>query len=483
MASTPTLAYEIDYDDDRMVRLLLGRLIEPEDQLFAELRGHAPPAALLRAIVEDDARSWPWPEELARRLAARLTGLRLRLATADPDADLAIGGEVDAQFMVPGDPQWPRALDDLGDRAPFGLWMIGSFAPELPAVSMVGARACTGYGNQAAGQLAAELAREGAVVVSGAAIGVDGAAHRGALAVGGFTVAVLACGIDRCYPATHSALIQAIGQRGAVLAELPPGTTPARFRFLARNRLIAALGLGTVVVEAALRSGSLVTAHQAADLGRAVFAVPGPVTSSQSTGTNRLLSDGAVPALDASQILAELGIAPRRQRRKPTGRSVGDMPVGQSASASLPSPVSPASPASPASLPGELPSPRAAQVEPVEDGSVGAGECSASAPSGAVRSSSRQGGMSAESASDQRSSSREVGSAPPIRSLSLQDAAADPITVLVREALPTVRSGRAAEVLELAVATGLEPARVLASLGLLAARGRAVKTGRGWALS
>ena len=230
MASTLALAYKLDYDDDRMVRLLLGRLVEPEDQLFAELRGHAPPAALLRAIVEDDARAWPWPDELARRLASRLTGLRLRLAGADPDADLAIGVEVDARFMVPGDPQWPRALDDLGDRAPFGLWMIGSFPPELPAVSMVGARACTGYGNQAAGQIAAGLAREGAVVVSGAAIGVDGAAHRGALAVGGFTVAVLACGIDRCYPATHTALIQAIGQRGAVLAELPPGTNPARFR-------------------------------------------------------------------------------------------------------------------------------------------------------------------------------------------------------------------------------------------------------------
>ena len=454
MTSTPALAYEVDYEDDRMVRLLLGRLIEPEDHLFAELRGHAPPAALLRAIVEDDARVWPWPDELARRLASRLTGLRLRLADADPDADLATGVEVDARFMVPGDPQWPRAVDDLGDRAPFGLWMIGAFPPEPPAVSMVGARACTGYGNQAAGQLAAGLAREGAVVVSGAAIGVDGAAHRGALAVGGFTVAVLACGIDRCYPATHTALIQAIGQRGAVLAELPPGTTPARFRFLARNRLIAALGLGTVVVEAALRSGSLVTAHQAADLGRAVFAVPGPVTSSQSTGTNRLLSDGAVPALEAAQILAELGIPPRSRRHQPTGRSVDDAPVGRV------SPVNLASAAQDTPVHGGAVQDARGQDAPVQDGSA-----------------------RDDLPSDQRRSLGEVGSVPPIRALSLQEAATDPITVLVREALPTARSGRAAEVLELAVATGLEPARVLASLGLLAARGRAVKTGRGWALS
>lgn len=391
MASTPRFEYEIDYADDRVVRLLLGRIIEPEDRLFTELREHVPPAELLRAIVEAGAPPRSWPEQLGPRLAARLTGLRLRLARSDPDADLARGLAADARFLVPGDPQWPRQLDDLGARAPLGLWMIGRLPLEPPAVSMVGARACTGYGNQAAGQLAAELARQGAVVVSGGAIGIDGAAHRGALAVGGHTVAVLACGIDRSYPATHAALIQVIGERGAVLAELPPGTGPARFRFLARNRLIAALGLGTIVVEAAVRSGSLVTAHQAAELGRAVFAVPGPVTSSQSTGANLLLSDGAVPALDATQILAELGIDPEPRHAAP------------------PRPSAPA-----------------------------AGRASA--------------------------------------------APVDPVSELVREALPTLRSGRASEVLELAAETGLAPARVLASLGLLAALGQAVKTGAGWAL-
>jgi DNA processing protein len=396
MASTPRSDYEVDYTDDRLVRLLLGRIVEPEDRLFIELREHLPPAELLRAIVGDGAPSMPWPEQLRPRFAARLAGLRLRLARSDPDADLACGLAADARFLVPGDPQWPRQLDDLGARAPFGLWMIGALPAESPVVSMVGARACTGYGNQAAGQLAADLARQGAVVVSGGAIGVDGAAHRGALAVGGHTVAVLACGIDRSYPATHAALIQVIGERGAVLAELPPGTSPARFRFLARNRLIAALGLGTIVVEAAVRSGSLVTAHQAAELGRAVFAVPGPVTSSQSTGANLLLSDGAVPALDAAQILAELGIEskPRRTAAPP-----------------------------------------------------------------------RRGAPAA----------RPAGQAPPA-------APVDPVGVLVREALPTLRSGRASEVLELAAETGLEPARVLASLGLLAALGQAVKTGAGWAL-
>ena len=378
----------IDYSDERTVRLLLSRLIEPEDQLFAELRETAAPAELLRAIVDDRASPPPWSADLADRLGWRRAGLRLKLACADPAADFAAGTAVGARFLVPGDAGWPASLDDLGGRAPFGVWIIGHFDPRAPSVAMVGARACTGYGSQAAGQLSADLARARAVIVSGAALGIDGASHRGALAVGGATVAVLACGIDRSYPASHRTLIQAIGQRGAVLAELPPGTTPTRFRFLARNRLIAALGAGTVVVEAAVRSGSLVTARLAAELGRAVFAVPGPVTSRQSTGTNRLLCDGAIPAVDGTQVLAELGI--------------------------------------------EAPAPPQPRPE----------------------------------RSDTPSAAPQL----------------DPRAVLVREALPTARSGRAAEVLTLATATGLAPPEVLAMLGRLAAAGQAVKTGGGWAL-
>jgi DNA processing protein len=306
-------AFPFDLSDERVVRLLLSRLIEPEDHLFVELResvspASLSPASLLRAILDEGAARPPWPATLAERLEKRRPGIRLKLAGADPAADLEAGATAEARFLIPGDEDWPSGLDDLGGGAPFGIWVIGRFDPRAPAVAMVGARACTGYGNQAAGQLAADLARAGTTIVSGAALGVDGAAHRGALAVGGTTVAVLACGIDRSYPASHRTLIQVIGQRGAVLAELPPGTSPTRFRFLARNRLIAALGLGTVVVEAAGRSGSLVTARLAADLGRAVFAVPGPVTSRQSAGTNQLLCDGATPAVDGRQVLAELGI-------------------------------------------------------------------------------------------------------------------------------------------------------------------------------
>lgn len=471
--SIQALEYAIDYEDDRMVRLLLSRLIEPEDHLFAELREHAPPAELLRAIVEGAPPPESAPRELAQRLAARRAGLRLRLATADPDADLAVGVAADARFLVPGDEDWPRALDDLGGRAPFGVWIVGAFPPGEPAVAVVGARACTGYGNQAAGQLAAELARAGAVVVSGAALGVDGAAHRGALAVGGLTVAVLACGIDRSYPATHAALIQAIGQRGAVLAELPPGTSPTRFRFLARNRLIAALGQATVVVEAAGRSGSLVTARLAAELGRAVFAVPGPVTSRQSTGTNQLLCDGATPAVAGPQILAELGLDP--------------------------SPIAPAHPGTAAHLPaGAAPTNRTTGTAPTNRPTHATPNIGPTrAPrTGHPRHSPQIDQLAIAHVNPTHPAEAIASSGPSIagtvptteshsvsgRALSIPPPDLDPFTVLVREALPTARSGRSAEVLALAAETRLEPSCVLASLGLLAACGQAVKTGSGWAL-
>ncbi|GAA1691666.1 hypothetical protein GCM10009808_05820 [Microbacterium sediminicola] len=158
-------------------------------------------------------------------------------------------------------------------------------------VSIVGARAATEYGEHVAGQLASGLGGHGVAVVSGAAYGIDGAAHRGALAAGGMTIALLAGGVDRPYPSGHSDLIERICAGGAVMSEVPPGTAPTKWRFLARNRMIAALGQATVVVEAGWRSGSLNTAHHAATLGRPLGAVPGPVTSAASAGCHRLLRE------------------------------------------------------------------------------------------------------------------------------------------------------------------------------------------------
>ena len=198
-----------------------------------------------------------------------------------------------------------------GDLAPpIALWVRGpGVLDELceQAAAIVGARAATGYGLHMAGELGAGLATAGFTVVSGAAIGVDGAAHRGALAAGGPNVAVLACGIDRSYPAAHEALLDRIAATGVILSEYPPGSVPARHRFLVRNRLIAGLAAGTVVVEAGLRSGAQRTAADARSLGRPVMAVPGPVTSGRSAGCHRMIREGAVLVTRVEEVLEEVG--------------------------------------------------------------------------------------------------------------------------------------------------------------------------------
>ena len=194
--------------------------------------------------------------------------------------------------------------------APIALWVRGSGALAGlcdQAAAIVGARAATGYGLHMAGELGAGLAAAGFTVVSGAAIGIDGAAHRGALAAAGPTVAVLACGVDRSYPAAHEALLNLIAAEGLVVSEYPPGSVPARHRFLVRNRLIAGLAAGTVVVEAGLRSGAQRTAADARALGRPVMAVPGPVTSGRSAGCHGMIRDGAILVTRVEEVLEEVG--------------------------------------------------------------------------------------------------------------------------------------------------------------------------------
>lgn len=210
-----------------------------------------------------------------------------------------------------------------GDLAPpIALWVRGVGAlDELcdQAAAIVGARAATGYGLHVAGELGAGLAAAGFTVVSGAAIGVDGAAHRGALAAAGPSVAVLACGVDRSYPAAHEALLERIAATGVIVSEYPPGAVPARHRFLVRNRLIAGLAGGTVVVEAGLRSGAQRTAADACALGRPVMAVPGPVTSGRSAGCHRMIRDGAVLVTRVEEVLEEVGPLGLHLAEPPTG--------------------------------------------------------------------------------------------------------------------------------------------------------------------
>lgn len=293
-------------DRDRLARVALCQAFEPGDlrveQLVSEL-GAATLLDLLRTRRELD--------ELADGVAARLH-------TVQAERDLERAQRLGIRFVVPGDEEWPACVDDLagveplqglGGR-PLGLWVRGPHhLDELGrAVAVVGSRAATTYGTDVTAHLAADLAGHGQVVVSGLAYGIDQAAHRGALAVRGLTVAVLANGIDRAYPTAHQHLLDTIVEEGLVVSELAPGCSPSRQRFLSRNRVIAALGRGTVIVEAAVRSGALNTANWAGRLHRVVMGVPGPVTIAQSQGVHQLLRTGAATVVTSGpEVLEVLG--------------------------------------------------------------------------------------------------------------------------------------------------------------------------------
>ncbi len=218
-----------------------------------------------------------------------------------------------------GEQGFPALLAEIPDP-PACLWLRGDADLGLlsgPAVAIVGARACSGYGRAVARMLASEATAAGVVVVSGLARGIDGEAHRGALAAGGRTVAVLGCGVDRDYPAAHAQLARALVEAGGlVVSEYAPGIEPAPWRFPARNRIIAGLARATVVVEARERSGALITSDFALEDGREVLAVPGEITSSLSAGTNGLLRQGATPVTCAADLLEALGVEPAQPAQR-----------------------------------------------------------------------------------------------------------------------------------------------------------------------
>ena len=214
------------------------------------------------------------------------------------------------RFIGRSEAAFPALLRAIHDP-PIGLFVRGGADLELlsrTAVAVVGARACSSYGGHVGRLVGRELAAAGLVVVSGLARGIDGAAHRGALEAGGVTVAVLGCGIDRDYPASHRELARGIAEHGLVVSEYAPGVEPAPWRFPARNRIIAGLAAATIVVEARERSGALITADLALEEGREIFAVPGEITSSLSKGTNALLRLGATPLIAVSDVLEHFGL-------------------------------------------------------------------------------------------------------------------------------------------------------------------------------
>ena len=305
----------------RRARAWLSRAAEPGSVAFWRFVEDVGPVDAVRRL-----RSGRAPDAVRALVGAR----------AGQDAsltDLLRAERCGARLVVPEDDEWPAHLlhcltlatgeepDDPRHHSPrttapvppLALWIRGAARLDELAdrsVALVGARASTAYGEHVAGELGHQLGERGWTVVSGGAFGIDAAAHRGALAADAPTVAVLACGVDRPYPAAHGALFHRIAESGLLVSEWPPGAAPHKHRFLVRNRLIAALTRGTVVVEAAARSGAQATARRAQKLGRQVMVVPGPVTSAMSVGCHELLREaelGAVLVTNAAQVVELVG--------------------------------------------------------------------------------------------------------------------------------------------------------------------------------
>lgn len=326
-------------ENERAARAALSRLMEPQDAAGLALVQAAGAEDALR-IATGQLKPGPSLEQEITGLLAEAgagggwagLGMALkrwapRVPDLAPARDLNTMQRLGGRLLIPSDQLWPAQLSDLGLQEPLCLWWRGmeqELPPPAKAVALVGSRDSTSYGSSVTADLAYALAQRGFTIVSGGAYGIDAHAHRAALAgaTGLPTIAVMAGGVDRFYPSGNEDLLRTVANQGAVLAEVPPGSAPTRYRFLQRNRIIAALAGATVVVEARWRSGALNTAHHAETLGRAVGAVPGSVHSANSAGCHRLLREGgAVCVTDAAEI-AELV--------SPSGDSLPDQAAGRS---------------------------------------------------------------------------------------------------------------------------------------------------------
>jgi DNA processing protein len=304
-----------DIDDARLARVALGWLVEPGSAALWRRVTDLGPVRVLDGLLANGLDT-----HLKQAAGARLD-------SADPrqlaEGALATARRLGARVVIPEDDEWPSQLDDLvqaceprstdpvdRDAAPpLCLWVRGAWRLDEAlerSVAVVGARAATGYGAQVARQIGYGLAEREWTVVSGGAYGIDAYAHRGTLAAGGTTVAVLACGVDRAYPVSHTSLFERVADDGLLISEWAPGADPFRHRFLIRNRVIAAATAGTVVVEASARSGALQTLRRAGQVGRYRMAVPGPVTSAMSVGCHEQLRDEDVHLVTGVPHILEL---------------------------------------------------------------------------------------------------------------------------------------------------------------------------------
>ena len=331
-AVTPGIDIEDDWPE-RFARAAWTTLAEPGDSTAGALVAAIGASAALELVLERasatsnrsavDAGLAPAADIASLDPALDPTGLASALARWVPRlsaVSVVRSLEQAARFGIrcstPDDAWWPHRLDDLGPSAPIALWTRGDperLSTAMSSIAIVGARAATGYGEHVAVELAAGLGDRGIAVISGGAYGIDGAAHRAALAGGSPTVAVLAGGLDRPYPSGHEALFHRIAADGLLAAEVPCGVPPTKWRFLQRNRVIAAASAATIVVEAGYRSGSLNTAGHAAAIGRPLGAVPGAVTSAASAGCHRLMREyDATCITTAAEALELLGVVEER---------------------------------------------------------------------------------------------------------------------------------------------------------------------------
>lgn len=277
--------------DERSARVALATAVEPDESFTGKLVARWGAAETIRlAGVADPIRGADTAETQVwrQKFATRLNGETVRHALSQTE-------RLGLRALIPSDPEWPAGLATLRERAPLALWVKGDPAtltgPVAEKITPSGARASTSYGDHVVTELAQDAAVRGRVVVSGGAYGIDIAAHRAAMVADGRTVAVMSSGLDRLYPAGNQQALERVSEAGALVSELPPGSSPTKWRFMARARLLAALSGATVIVEAGYRSGSLRIASEAVTLRRPVGAVPGPVTSAASAGCHRLLRE------------------------------------------------------------------------------------------------------------------------------------------------------------------------------------------------
>jgi DNA processing protein len=294
---------------------MLRRILGVEESLY-EIRRAKSAKDLLPLLPADSFRA----PQFISTLDDSLECWKRRLAIVNVDKAIETISTLNGTLLSAESPLWPKGLIDLGDSAPAVLWVLGksNILQSQKTLSIVGSRIASSYGLEVTRDLVRTAVSKDFVIVSGGALGIDAGAHKNALSLGGRTIAIMAGGLDRLYPAKNQDLFREIQQAGAVISEMPPGTAPARWRFLQRNRLIAAIGEATVVVEAGFRSGSINTAGHANELDKPVGAIPGPINSTRSAGCHRLIKERRAELISTPSDLEELlGIRSKEVSNEP----------------------------------------------------------------------------------------------------------------------------------------------------------------------